>query len=89
MISAVFMKGFRAVIVEESALHSQTASSRPSAAVPLEGLSSSCLILLHRQLLGARAANAQAEQKNNICSACQQNASLMPDLSVQLDGGLL
>lgn len=30
----------------------------------------------------------QAEQKTNVCSVWQQNASLMPDLSVQLDGGL-
>lgn len=30
----------------------------------------------------------QAEQKTSVCSVWQRNASLMPDLSVQLDGGL-
>lgn len=40
------------------------------------------------QLLTASAADAQAEQKE-VCSACQQDASLMPDLCVQLDEGRL
>lgn len=36
----------------------------------------------------SESAGEQAEQKTNVCSVWQRDASLMPDLSVQLDGGL-